>query len=306
MQRWVNGIMAHSNPSIQQSGHLETLLWRFYENRLRSHQKGKHCHRLRKAEGPAMTEQEMRDEIRRLAPFRHAVDLPYGLSTYVPELNRRETERTRLSNLVKHVWPSLLQICGGSFHGQRILDVGCNCGGFSFGAAKSGAEYVLGIDVVDRYVEQANFIKRALALQQVEFKKMLIEDLDEAIVGHFDITFCFGILYNLENPVLAMKKLSSVTRRIMVVDTDVAQTAIGESPIWRMNFRDPDTPESPSISTSLWRMKRVCQFEPNAHAVNELLNFIGFSNVMPIEPVVEGLEKRYYRGKRKTWLARRE
>ena len=253
-----------------------------------------------------MTEQEMKDEIRRLAPFRHALDLPYGLSTYVPELNRRETERTRLANLVKHVWPSLLKICDSSLRGQRILDVGCNCGGFSIEAAKSGAEYVLGIDVVGRYIEQANFIKCALALEQVEFKNIAIEDVDEAGIGHYDITFCFGLLYNLENPVLAMKKLSSVTRRIMVVDTDVVHTPFTQSPFWLMTFRDPDTSESPSISTSLWRTKRVCQLEPNTHAVFELLNFLGFSKAMQLKPEVEGLENRYYRGKRETWLAIRE
>ena len=30
-----------------------------------------------------MTEQEMRNEIARLAPFHHKVDLPYNLSTFV-------------------------------------------------------------------------------------------------------------------------------------------------------------------------------------------------------------------------------
>jgi len=119
-----------------------------------------------------VNEQEMKSELHRLAPFHHLVELPHGLTTYVPELSRRDIERTRLPNLYAHVWPALLDLCGGSLTGRRVLDVACNCGGFSVEAAKSGAAFVLGIDVVDRYLEQAEFIKRALALENVEFRKL--------------------------------------------------------------------------------------------------------------------------------------
>src|SRR5262245_19534323 len=184
-----------------------------------------------------MTEQTIKGELQRLAPFHHDVELPYGLRTHVPEVSRREVERTRVPNLVKHLWPALLEACGGSLRGQRVLDLACNCGGFSMAAARSGADYVLGIDIVDRYLEQANFIKHALGLTQVEFKKMAVEDLDEARVGHFDVTFCFGILYHFENPVLAMKRVAAVTRRTLVVDSNVVPHR--PEPIWIMDFRPP-------------------------------------------------------------------
>ena len=180
-----------------------------------------------------LTEQEMRNEIHRLAPFHHKVDLPYGLSTYVPELSRRRIEYTRLSNLVKHVFPRLINACGGSLEGRRVLDVACNCGGFSVEAAKCNSAYVLGIDVVGHYIEQANFIKCALNLDQLEFKVMDIESLEESTVGLFDVTFCFGILYHLENPIHAMKRLASVTKSIMLIDTDVMRTPLYTKPFFR-------------------------------------------------------------------------
>jgi hypothetical protein len=52
-----------------------------------------------------MTEQAIRNEVRRLAPFHHDVELPHGLRTHLPERSNRAVERTRLSNLVKHLWP---------------------------------------------------------------------------------------------------------------------------------------------------------------------------------------------------------
>ena len=57
----------------------------------------------------------------------------------------------------------------------------------------------------DHYIEQANFVKGVLDLEQVEFKLMDIDSVDESTVGLFDITFCFGILYHLENPILTMR-----------------------------------------------------------------------------------------------------
>jgi SAM-dependent methyltransferase len=248
-----------------------------------------------------MTEQAIRSEVHRLAPFHHDVELPHGLRTHVPERSNRELERTRLPNLVKHLWPSMLEVCGGSLRRQRVLDVACNCGGFSVQAAKSGADYVLGIDIVDRYLEQADFLRRVLDLRQVEFKKLGIEDLDASHVGHFDVTFCFGVLYHLENPILAMKRLSAVTRRLVAVDTTVTPPGSQRDPIWVMNF-PPAANARAKDATSLWRPKGACQFTPNAPAVIELLRFLGFRDVRQLEPAADGLEKRYYDRTRVTFI----
>ena len=64
-----------------------------------------------------MTEEEIRAGLERLAPFFHKVDLPYGLSTYIPELARRQIEATRVAHLVEHSFPALLDACGGSLRG---------------------------------------------------------------------------------------------------------------------------------------------------------------------------------------------
>lgn len=252
-----------------------------------------------------LTEEEMKNELLRLAPFHHEVELPYGLSTYVPEKSRRHIENTRIRNLVNHAFPALLNACGGSFAGKRILDVACNCGGFSVEAAKHNSEYVLGIDIVDHYIEQANFIKNALGLGQVDFKVMDIEKLEKENVGQFDVTLCFGILYHLENPIHVMKQVSSVTKKIMLVDTNVMTipTETGK-PLWLMNFPPISTAMSNDVSTSLWRSgQKAVQFNPNETAVVEMLKFLGFSKVEVLKPVQEGLEERYYSGRRATFLA---
>jgi len=64
---------------------------------------------------------------------------------------------------------------------------------------------------------------RALGISNVEFRRMTIEALNPDRVGRFEIALCFGLLYHLENPVAAMKRLASVTTETMVVETALFQ-----------------------------------------------------------------------------------
>lgn len=252
-----------------------------------------------------MTKQEIEGEIRRLAPFHHNLQLPYGLQTAPPETRTRR-QPPRVENLSHHAFPGLIEVCGGSLDGMRVLDLACNSGGLSVGASRLGADYVLGIDIVDRYIEQAEFIKAALGIENIEFKKLDIHDLDEGSVGRFDVTFCFGLLYHLENPVLAMSKVSAITDRVMVVDTGTIVTENDERALWHMNFPSlAPSADNKNAGTNLWRNRPVCQFKPNATAVRQLLEFLGFDDVRRVEPAADNDRQAYFTGQRETFIATR-
>ena len=254
-----------------------------------------------------MTKAQLRSEIERLAPFHHDIELSFGLRTYDPRLARRDYEASRLPNLIVHAWSAILDAAGGTLQGKRVLDVGCNCGGFSVAAVKSGADHVLGIDVAKRYIEQARLVKRALGLEHLEFQQRAIGSLDPKKDGAFDVTFCFGILYHLENPVAAMKKLAAVTRSVLVIDTDLLARSNKKKPMWEMNFPSPSDNRSLTASTSQWRKgRRVCQFTPNPTAVIELLKFLDFEEVVALEPKRDDLEPRYLQGRRGTFIGVRK
>lgn len=256
-----------------------------------------------------MTQAVMEEQLHRLAPFHHAVDLPYGLRTYVPEASRQERERTRLQSLMDHGWPSLLAACGGSLRGLRVLDVACNCGGFSVAAARSGADQVLGFDVEPHYVAQANFIKDALELKNVDFQVMRLDDLDSKLHGSFDVAFCFGILYHLEDPVGGLKKIADVTDKLIMIDTTLMRVPyinfLLRHPLWHMRVVPAVGDEAKNISTSRWRKRDHLQFSPNARAVKDLLRYVGFGDVVQVRPEAKNLEKRYYKGTRATFIAKR-
>jgi tRNA (mo5U34)-methyltransferase len=247
-------------------------------------------------------EAELRQELERLSPFHHDIALPYGLRTDMADLSGGGEQHTRVQTLVQHGFPALLDVFGGSLDGLGVLDVACNCGGFSFAAADRGASRVLGFDIVPRYVEQAELIRRALGLEQTEFRLMSIDDVTPESAGTFDVTLCFGILYHLEDPIGAMRRLAEVTTSAMLVDTNITRVRFAHQPLWRMNF--PPPPSASRGRTGEWRSERpVVQFSPTAEAVEALLRFLGFARVDRLPASGGDLEKRYREGTRATFLA---
>ena len=261
-----------------------------------------------KSGSPAsMSRAAMESELKRLAPFHHAIDLPHGLSTHLPEFSRQDREKTRLASLIDHAWPAILEACGGSLKGKRVLDIACNCGGFAVIAAQAGAEQVVGIDVEDHYLEQANFIRDALALDNLEYRKLHIEDLSPETVGTFDLVLCFGILYHLENPVLSLKRIASVAKDVLVVDTTLMRIPVINNllkrwPMWHMKCVPAVDDTAWNITTSRWRKTEFLQFYPNPAAVIELMRYVGFGNARQLPATAKGLEPRYYGGTRATFI----
>ena len=121
----------------------------------------------------------------------------------------------------EHIFPKLLEVCGGSFAGKRILDLGCNAGWWSVEAVKKGADFVLGVDARDMHIEQARFVTKVLGIRNVEFRKMNVYEISKDTVGEFDVTFCFGLLYHVNKPLYLLEKIYEVTRQVTVVDTAV-------------------------------------------------------------------------------------
>lgn len=255
-----------------------------------------------------MAEAEIQSRIAELAPFHHAIDLPFGLNTYDGSMRGDERQSLgRIDSFKKHVWGNLLDGFGGTLRGKRVLDVACNCGGFSMLAADAGASEVRGFDSEERYIEQAKFVQSARGQNNVHFEVDRLENVSAERYGSFDISFFFGILYHLEDPIGGLKRIASLTTDTIVVDTHLMRVPllhrIMKKPLWAMSVVEPV--EGPDTTTGLWRKSQHCQFKPNREAVEEALHFVGFDEVEYLEPIAKGLEDRYYKRTRGVFIGRK-
>ncbi|PJE24622.1 MAG: SAM-dependent methyltransferase [Mycobacterium sp.] len=98
----------------------------------------------------------------------------------------------------------------------RVADVGCLEGGYATEFARLGFQ-VLGIEVRELNIAACNYIKSKTDLPNLEF----VQDnaLNIANHGEFDAVFCCGLFYHLENPKEYLETLSSVTRKLLILQT---------------------------------------------------------------------------------------
>lgn len=147
---------------------------------------------------------------------------PLALAPYVQDLSLIGLDVPRYSQFAtdsKAVWDIVGSLLFEDLSGLRILEAGCNSGVFAFLCAQRGAE-VIGIDVVDRYLAQAESIKAHLKFgNNVAFKKLSVYDADS--LGKFDIVLALGLLYHLKFWSYALSKLCSITEKLIVIDTEI-------------------------------------------------------------------------------------
>jgi tRNA (mo5U34)-methyltransferase len=101
----------------------------------------------------------------------------------------------------KHVAPEIPE----DLHGAAVLDIGCNGGFYSIQMKRRGADRVLGIDIDDRYLDQARYASKTLGLE-IEFERKSVYEVDK-IDGTFDYVIFMGVLYHLRYPLYALDKV---------------------------------------------------------------------------------------------------
>ena len=79
-----------------------------------------------------------------------------------------------------------------SFKNQKVLDIGCNEGYYSFAVSDLGAAFVKGVDIREVNISRANQIKEYYGYKNCEFDIGNISDLAFPDIGKFDVVFCFG------------------------------------------------------------------------------------------------------------------
>ena len=191
----------------------------------------------------------------------HTIDLGHGVVTHGVDDSPIRLARLNLP---------------ASLAGQTVLDVGAWDGFFSFEAERRGAARVVAADYYSwhggGWGSKAGFeLARTTLGSKVEDVDIDVMDLSPERVGTFDVVFFLGVLYHLRHPLLALERIASVTRKLLVLETVVDMAGLSRPaaafyPRRELN-NDP---------TNWWG--------PNVPALHAMLGDVGFDEVRTISP----------------------
>lgn len=196
----------------------------------------------------------------------------------------------RYYQLYLHIFPAILSMTGGSLSGLTVLDIPCNAGFWSIQARLAEADSVLGVEASPKNVDQGNFILQLTGLDGIEYRAMNVYEVSKQAIGEFDITFFFGILYHLNNPIGALERLYEVTKGFLVVDTNFLSPS--EIPLLRLTGDDV---HEQNVSNQL-------SFLPSKSAVVSMLRHVGFRRVFSVQNSPHS-PSDYLAGARGTFIA---
>jgi len=92
------------------------------------------------------------------------------------------------------------------------VDVGCGVGYFS------NVLHSLGLNVLGLDAREQNVLEARHRYPHIRFEVMNAEDSRALQFGQFDLVFCFGLLYHLENPFQVIRNLSAMTGQFALLE----------------------------------------------------------------------------------------
>jgi tRNA (mo5U34)-methyltransferase len=204
---------------------------------------------------PSSTLQQQVDALR----WYHTIDLGRGIVT-------RGVDDTP-QRLARLDFPSTLA-------GRTVLDIGAWDGFFSFEAERRHASRVVAADYYSwhggGWGTKAGFeLARAALQSKVEDVDLDVMDLSPDRIGTFDVVLFLGVLYHLRHPLLALERVASVTRQLLIVETVVDLVGLGRPAL--AFYPDRELNDDP---TNWWG--------PNIEAMRAMLRSVGFADVRTI------------------------
>ena len=166
------------------------------------------------SEGRGVTDRALEERVLAQKWF-YRYELPSGKVTeqYIPpEIDHIHT--TRRDMMLAALAPDF----ASSGDNLTAIDFSSHQGFFSLALAKR-CKSVLGLEYQRRHVELARLIRDALGVKNVEFREENLETMSPGAHPPADIVICFGLLYNLENPIGVLRRARELTKRVLLVET---------------------------------------------------------------------------------------
>jgi tRNA (mo5U34)-methyltransferase len=166
----------------------------------------------------------------------------------------------------------------GDLAGETVLDIGAWDGLFSFEAKRRGATRVL---ATDEFVwhkcpgwskDGFNLARRLLNLD-IEDLDIDVMELTPQRVGRFDVVLFAGVLYHLRHPLLALEKVSAVTKEMLILGTWVDMVSHQQPAAAFYPHR-----ELGDDATNWWGLNPSC--------IEAMLRDVGFNRIEPVSAMM--------------------
>ncbi|MBC8453670.1 methyltransferase domain-containing protein [PVC group bacterium] len=118
---------------------------------------------------------------------------------------------------------------------QSVLDIGCNSGYYCLWAKKNGASRVVGIDIDEHRLKQAEVISR---IEQCEIEYYHKPIKDALKLGVFDTVFCFAVLTEIPDLLGSLEDILALTGQKAFIEMAVARPLcyLSRSVSWLKSF----------------------------------------------------------------------
>ena len=169
--------------------------------------------------------------------------------------------------------------------GKSVLDVGAWDGYFSFEAERRGAARVLATDHFcwsgEGWGTKAGFDHaHARFGSKVDTLDIDVPDISPETVGTFDVVLFLGVLYHLKDPLKGLFQMASVTREMLVVETETAFDILP----WPV-MRYYEGTELNNDPTNFWA--------PNSKCLEAMFRDVGFTRFeFAVHPILKPHWKR--------------
>lgn len=195
------------------------------------------------------------ETLQRIAPFGPWYNqMPFGHGVF--------TKSSK--GIITYRWLDWVQL-PKDLTGKSVLDIGAWEGFYSFECAARGARDVLAVDgPAWRNGDLPRFeASRDIFNLPVRHQVSDLEDLSPTKDGIFDITLCFALFYNLKDPFLGMRILSSMTRESMLLISQVTDYPMTDDKCYKgevpyLVFRPGNESAENQAPACWWRPNREC------------------------------------------------
>lgn len=191
------------------------------------------------------------------------------------------------------IFPLLHDFFDGRWDRTRCLDIACHQGWYSTQLALRGAREVIGFDVRVEHLAMANMIREISGLDNLNFRHHNLFELSTDEIGQFDLTFMLGLLYHIDAPLQALRIARSLTRKICVIETQVARPFHKLTCEWGSSGstrQGPGIALIPADDTHV-EGRRSVVLVPTLEALSQMIYAAGFDRLFVIHPPSDAQEQ---------------